>query len=70
MAKNLFSRDALEYSRNNVIKYARFKEKIEKSDMISFDEIDNWNAHSDNKIRQFFYYLTITKDKRNNYISA
>ena len=68
--KNQFSRDALECSRNNVIKYARFKEKMEKSEMIWFDEIDNWNAHSDIKIRQFFYYLTITKNKRNKYMSA
>lgn len=68
--KNHFSRDAVKCSQNNVIKYARFKEKIEKSEMIWFDEIDNWNAHRDIKIKQFFYYLTITKDKRNKYVSA
>lgn len=66
----LFNSDSLEYSKKNIIEYARFKNKVEKSELIWFDQILDWNANENIKIRQFFYYLTMNKNKKKKYTGA
>ncbi|WP_349517277.1 hypothetical protein [Leuconostoc mesenteroides] len=69
-SKNIFSNESREFSEKNVIKFARFKIKVENSDLILFDKIPEWNAREDIKIRQLFYFLNISKNKRAKYTSA
>ena len=38
-SKNIFSNESREFSEKNVIKFARFKIKVENSDLILFDKI-------------------------------